>query len=140
MKHMARLLAIAVTMLPLLATAQMGEHSRLIAQVPFEFVAGNRIVPAGQCIVQSAGGGAAVLISQANAKVSLFSMVTPAGSQKGAGIDALVFHKYGNTYFLTELRVSGNRATYELPESKAEAELRAQNAPAQETILLASLK
>ncbi len=54
-----------------------------------------------------------------------------------AASNVLVFHKYGHRYFLTEVKVEGSRTTYRLPESKAEAELQAQNVNAPDEILLA---
>jgi hypothetical protein len=52
----------------------------------------------------------------------------------------LVFKRYGGQYFLSGIRIEGSNITYELPASKAERELRAANAPASQTTLLASLK
>ena len=53
---------------------------------------------------------------------------------------ALVFHKYGDRYFLSGMKIEGTRVMYRLPESKAEMELRAQNAPMSEQTLLAYLQ
>ena len=52
----------------------------------------------------------------------------------------MVFERYGNQYFLSEIRIAGSNLTYKLPQSRAEAELRAQNAPASPVTLLAALK
>jgi hypothetical protein len=52
----------------------------------------------------------------------------------------LVFTHYANQYFLSEIRIEGSNQTYKLATSRAEAELRAQNAPASQQTLLASLK
>jgi hypothetical protein len=41
-------------MLPLLATAQLNSTQKIVAQVPFEFAVGSKIVPSGEWIVQSA--------------------------------------------------------------------------------------
>jgi hypothetical protein len=54
--------------------------------------------------------------------------------------NAMVFHKYGDRYFLTAIKLAGSRTVYQLPQSKAEAELRAQNIPASEEALLALLQ
>jgi hypothetical protein len=52
----------------------------------------------------------------------------------------MVFHKYGDRYFLTSIKLKGSTVVYRLRESKAEAELRAQNVPASQKILLARLR
>ncbi|HTS34973.1 MAG TPA: hypothetical protein VMH04_04830 [Candidatus Solibacter sp.] len=141
MKYAARMLAIAVTMLPLLATAQIGNGSKLVTQVPFEFVAGNKTIPAGECIVRDAGTSmATVLISNWDSKASTFAIASAGESQKGTAVNALVFNKYGDRYFLSGVKLAGTATTYHLPVSKAEAELRAQNVVSSEKILLATLQ
>jgi hypothetical protein len=61
-------------------------------------------------------------------------------TKKPAGSCALVFHRYNNRYFLSGIRIEGSKTVYRLPESKTEAELRAQNIPATDEIRVASLK
>ena len=140
MKHAKRLLAIVVTMMPLLASAQIGSNG-LVAKVPFQFRAGNTLVPAGQCVVQPAGTDPRTLvIHNSAAKVALFVMTRPGRTTKRSSGSALIFHKYGEKYFLAGIQVKGSEAAYQLPEGNAEAELRAQNIPASQEILLAQLQ
>ena len=140
MKNATRMLAIVVTMMPLLASAQLASNG-LVAKVPFQFRAGNTVVPVGQCIVQGAGSDPrALLIRNSDAKVTLFAMARTVSAAKGLSGNALIFHKYGERYFLSGIRVAGGPIEYQLPEGKAEAELRAQNLPASEQILLAQLR
>ena len=141
MKNAARILMIALTMLPLLATAQVGNESKLITHVPFEFMAGNKVIPAGECSVASAGvGSSQILIRNWSAKISQFSMVLSSDYQKGPATNALIFHRYGDRYFLSGMKLASTGQTYSLPAGKAEAELRARNVPASEEILLAAVK
>jgi hypothetical protein len=132
---------VTMALVPLLATAQMGSAQKLTAQVPFEFIAGNQRIPAGECVVQSASPfGAAVNIRGSNPKISLYSMLLNGDTQKGTPVNALVFHKYGDTYFLSGIKLAGSQTTYDLPQGKAEAELRAQNVPASEEVVMAALR
>lgn len=141
MKYAARMLAIAVTMLPLLAAAQIGNSTKMVTQVPFEFVAGNKTIPAGECVIRDAGTSmATLLISNWESKASTFAIATAAESQKGTAVNALVFNKYGDRYFLSGMKLASSGATYRLPVSKAERELRAQNVAPTEQILLATLQ
>jgi hypothetical protein len=141
MKYAKLMLAMTMTMVPMLATAQLKSSDKIVTQVPFEFVVANKVVPAGECIVQAATMDMkTVLIRDGDTKVSLFSTISPIEAEKAAGNYALVFHKYGDRTFLWGLKVEGTRTMYRLPETKAEAELRAQNTPFTETTLLASLK
>jgi hypothetical protein len=141
MKNAARILTVVMAMMPLLAMAQMGDGTKLTAKVPFEFMAGNKAVPAGECAVLQAGrGGTQVMIRNASAKISQLELITSTADQKGRGVNALVFHKYGDRYFLTGVELESTHAMYTLPATKLEKELRAQNGPATEEILLAALK
>ncbi len=141
MKYAKRIFALTLIVLPVLAAAQLSSTDRIVTQVPFDFMVGNKHVPAGECVVRSAFmGGNALVIHNATAKVSLFSSAIPAETKKAASVYALVFHKYGDQHFLAGLKLAGSKTTYRLPQSKAEAEILAQNVPATEEILLASLK
>jgi hypothetical protein len=140
----AKLMLVAMLMvLPSLAVAQLGSGSTIVAQVPFEFVVANKIVPAGKCVVQRATQDAplpTLMISNVGASVSLFASASRDETREAAGAYTLVFNKQGDRYFLRGIKLEGSRTTYRLPESKAEAELRARNVPASEEIVLASLK
>ena len=141
MKYAKRMLALALVSLPILAVAQMASSTRIVAQVPFSFVVGNERVPAGQYTVEPVGYGARTLaIRSFGAKVGLFTPAMPTLAKKASGSYALVFHKYGDTAYLTAIKLAGDRTIYQIPESRAEAELRAQNVTATEEILLASVK
>ena len=50
----ARAIALMVLALPIAAAAQLGSNQKIAANVPFDFVAWDKIVPAGNCIVQRA--------------------------------------------------------------------------------------
>jgi len=141
MKIAKLMAALAMTVVPMLASAQLRSSDKIVTEVPFEFVVGTKIVPAGECILKAATMDMkTVAIRTGDAKVSLFSTISPVEAGKAASNYALVFHKYGDRTFLWGLKVEGTRTMYRLPESKAEAELQAHNAPFTEKILLASLK
>jgi hypothetical protein len=124
-----------------MAAAQLHSGSSIVAQVPFEFVAANMVVPAGECVIQPTNmNGKNLMIRNAEAKVALFSPWSPAEGEQRASDYALVFNHYGDRYFLSGIRLEGSKIIYRLPESKAEAELRAQNISSTEETLVASLK
>lgn len=141
MKRANWIVVVTLVMLSGMAAAQLHSNSRIVAQVPFEFVAANMVVPAGECVVQPTNmNGKTLMIRNAEAKVALFSAWSPAEGQQRASNYALVFNHYGDRYFLSGIRLEGSKFTYRLPESKAEAELRARNVSATEETLAASLK
>jgi hypothetical protein len=141
MKYAAHVLALTLTLASLTAAAQLPSSQTLVAQVPFQFNVGNSGVPAGEWTIKRAGSGSlALIMSNQHAKASLVAMARPDEAKQAATRCALVFHKYGETYFLTGIKIEGTRDTYKLPESSRERELQIAGMPATEQILLASLK
>ena len=142
MKYAKRMLVVMLIALPIQAVAQMTSSTKIVGEVPFPFMVGNKHVPAGQYTVEPATNGGRVLaIRSISAKVGLFTPAMPTLAKKAAGSYALMFHTYGSdNAFLTGIKLAGDRTIYQIPESRAEAELRAQNVTATEEILLASVK
>src|ERR1700674_2429308 len=141
MKHANWLVVVALVVLSGMAAAQLNSSTRVVGQVPFELMVANKIVPAGECEVQAITmDGKTLVIRNAEAKVGLFSPSSQWESKQGASHYALVFKHYGDRYFLSGIRVQGSKITYRLPESKLDAELRAQTETAREATLRASLK
>ncbi len=141
MKHANWLVVLTLVVLSGMATAQLNSGSKIVAQVPFDFVVANKTVPAGEWVVRLAITDGSVLdISNAQTNAGVFSMSSRTETQKPASYYAMVFDRYGERYFLKAIKLRGSKITYRLPESKAEAELRAQNVPATVETLLASLE
>ena len=141
MKCAKRMLALALMSLPILAVAQMTSSTRIVGEVPFPFMVGNKHVPAGQYTVEPLTQGARILvIRNVDARIGLLTLAMPDEAKKAAGSCVLVFHKYGDQAFLTVIKLAGTGTIYQIPESQAEAELRAQNLTGTEEILLASAK
>ncbi len=141
MKSAKWMLPVTLMLLSGLMAAQSLTSSTVVAQVPFDFMVSNKIIPAGECVVRSAGmDGQVLAIRNFDARKSALAPSSHAEENQAADSTVLVFKHYGNQYFLSEIRLEGSNWTYKLPESRAEAELRAQNAPASQQTLLASLK
>ena len=101
MKYATRMLVLALTMLPLLASAQLNSSQRIVAQVPFEFAVGSKIVPAGEWVVQPATmDGRVLVIRNTEASAGVFSTSSLVESKKPSEKCTLIFHRYGNSYFL----------------------------------------
>jgi hypothetical protein len=141
MKQANWLVVVTLVVLSGMAAAQRIGSTKVVAQVPFEFMVANKIVPAGECVVQAANDdGRILVIRNTEAKVALMSTSSQAEGKQDASDYALVFQHYGDRYFLSGIKLQGSNITYLLPESKVEAELRAQNVSATEETLRASLK
>ena len=108
------------------------------AQVPFNFVANGKTMPAGECRIQiKVNGRTALSISSGN--LHAFALPIANGSSKGSEATAIVFHQYGDRYFLAGIKQAG-RIGYELPASKLETELPAGSVPEKVFTLLASVE
>jgi hypothetical protein len=141
MKQASWILAVALMALSGAAVAQTLGNSRIVAQVPFEFVVANKIMPAGEWSVQSAGTSSATLmLRNHDQKMGVFANSNFDETKHPATSYALVFKRYADQYFLSSIRLEGTNVTYRLLESKAEAEIRARNVTGTEKILRASLQ
>ena len=141
MKYAKKMLVLMLIALPILAVAQMASTTKIVGDVPFPFMVGDKHVPAGVWTVERGGMNARTLvIRNFDAKLGLFIPATPDTAKKASDRYALVFHKYGDKAFLAGIKLAGDRTVYKIPESRQETELRAQNVSATEEILLASVK
>lgn len=124
-----------------IATAHRIGSTRIVTDVPFDFVVANKTVPAGVCFVEAATlDGSSVMIRNAVAKVSLISAISTAEGKLGADHYALVFTRYGDRYFLSGIKLKGSKISYRVPRSRAEVELIAQKTFATEETLVANRK
>jgi hypothetical protein len=141
MKHANWLVVVTLVVLSGMAAAQFHSNTRIVSQVPFEFVVANKVVPAGQYYVEAATiDSNTLLIRNPGSSVSLFSTSSQTEGKHSASRYALVFNKYGDRYFLAGVELAGSKIAYRVTKSKVEAELEAQNVSATKEIVLASLK
>ena len=141
MKHKKWFTVVMLLFAPLIAAAQLAQSGRVVTQVPFKFTVGNVAIPAGECSVQLADQKGWVLtVSNREAKIAIFAPSAPTQENKARERSALVFHKYGDRYFLAGVRIGNSRAVYEVRQSKLEKELLAQNLRPTEEVLLAGAR
>jgi hypothetical protein len=134
----ATVIVLVVLTLSMVGTAQLASDQKLVSNVPFDFIAWNKTIPAGECIVQRATANAPVVTIR-NQAAAMLTMVVPDGKTKATGKYSLVFHKYGTRHFLSQIRTADG-SVYKVTESKLEREMLAQSVVPQEEILLASAK
>jgi hypothetical protein len=141
MKHTKWITVLILLFVPLIAAAQLAPTERIVMQVPFKFTVGDVAIPGGEIIVQTADEkGSLLLVRNRDARVAVFTL--PANTRVGqaAPVTAMVFHKYGDRYFLAGLKVADSIAVYEFHQSKLEKEFQAQNLHPTEKVLLASTR
>jgi hypothetical protein len=129
--NLLRLSIVAV----LAAAAAFAQSSTLHANVPFDFIVGTQVLPAGQYTVDSGSLHSTVIIRSNDCMRAAMAVLgsglrSTATSNRGK----LVFHRYGDTYYLTEIWQPGNEG-HQLPETSRERELAAKlGAPPRATI------
>ena len=105
-----------------LAAPVSAQTLALRASVPFDFVVGGRIVPAGDYVVSTSGDlGVLQVWNEAKGIVPIVALTNAVYGQRD-GEAFLTFHRYGGDYFLAAIwdgAVSGGRS---IPMSRTERE------------------
>ena len=123
----------------LLATASYAQETHVRGSVPFNFIVGNQVLPAGDYTVQSANSaGTALAIRNDDEGKAIMALSMSCRQLKPSDKTKLVFHRVGNRYFLSEIWVEGENAGRRLPPSAAETET-ALNQKVETVIVAASL-
>jgi len=113
-------LALAATVLS--AKAQLTSHG-VIADIPFDFIVGDQTLPSGKYSVRAAtGDGLGLTISNFNRKASAIRLTDPVTEKSENRNARLVFHRYGEQYFLAEIW-SGDKQGNQFRECKRERSL-----------------
>ena len=122
----------------LAATQTVRAQEPVLVNIPFAFTAGQMTLPAGEYRVQDLRVGSSVLVIQrtdASASMLVTSMATSANGPQDK--TKLIFHRYGNKYFLAQVWRAGETLGRELPKSATEKEqaIARNEAPDQVTIV-----
>ena len=125
-KGMTMIAVMAVVTLVLAAGSANAQSSRRVtANVPFEFIVGNKTFEAGDYEVNAATLGAeAMVIRNEDSRRAITRLTNPIVTMSPKSSARLVFHKYGDTYFLAEVWSGGDYNGRQLLESKRERSLR----------------
>ena len=123
----ALLLTLALTT-AVVANAQ-STANKIVASVPFEFSVGYKALPAGEYTVRSiASANNGLLIQSSDGKTSALRLSEATRRIKDRPRAHLVFHKYGERYFLAEvwngIDNTGRQLLRSREESAIEDELR----------------
>ena len=120
-KQVLRIVVGAVALLAALAAVAQNSSGKVLVNVPFEFVVGSQHMPPGRYMVTSAANG---FLQIHDTEVADNQMFLPVNSiYSNSPKDAkLVFHRYGDTYFLAEVW-NGGAIGREVLKSKAEKEI-----------------
>jgi hypothetical protein len=112
----------------LMASIGVSAQSRQQATIPFDFTVGQRLLPAGTYVIRPLGRGViAVRGWKGNELVSATTLITSA-NEVSKNPDTLVFHRYGDQYFLSEIRGDLGETVGKVATSKLEQRVQLQRA------------
>ena len=100
----------------------------LRANIPFDFKVGDKTMPAGKYTVNRVQQDDMVIkVSSWEGKANTFRSTVPVTVAKTRNRAALVFHRYGDQYYLSQVWPAGGSIGRELPVSRSERDLKNQS-------------
>jgi hypothetical protein len=95
----------------------------LRGKIPFDFQAGNKVMPAGTYRVQHSAPGLLMLREEGGAQAAVALLTQPTSRKAVSEKGSLEFTRYGEFYFLSQVWVPGTRDGRALPKSVREKEV-----------------
>jgi frataxin-like iron-binding protein CyaY len=138
----------AVTMLMVIITlafasalASSAQTRSLVVNIPFEFSVGNKTLPAGEYIVNYASQASreGLTIQKNDGSANAISMTMNVTSREPQKQARLVFNKYGDRHFLSQIWMASRTSGRELNKSRSERALETELAKSDvkaETVIL----
>jgi hypothetical protein len=121
-----KLFAIGAALLLFVVAASVcyAQQTALAVTIPFAFQAGNQTMPAGEYRVESLLTGTARVqcLRQVNGAAVMIVSTTPVEARNGYSNPELVFNRYGQTYFLSQIWTGGSQG-HQLFKSDREKEI-----------------
>ncbi|MBZ5721092.1 MAG: hypothetical protein LAO03_11990 [Acidobacteriia bacterium] len=126
--------------LVLVAASAFAQTIRVKADIPFNFIVDKQTLPAGEYTVKSMDmAGSSLSIRNKDEKPLSLVLSLPCEKLAASQNTKLVFHRYGDQYFLAQIWVAGSAAGHQLLESRQEIEL-ARDSAAKDVTVTASLR
>jgi uncharacterized protein involved in type VI secretion and phage assembly len=105
-----------------IVSANAQSSNRVVAEIPFQFTVGDRAMPSGKYAVKATSTqGNALMIQSADAKRSAIRLTNSIESTRNKERARLVFHRYGERYFLAEVWTGASSTGQQLLKSRREA-------------------
>ena len=124
----------------LVVSGAQAQEAHVKANIPFDFVVRNRVLPAGEYMVSSQGStNQLIVIRSSDRKTAILSLTSSCSSSKPSEASKLVFHHLAGRYFLSEVWAEGNGEGRQLQKSRIEVQLAKNSNERDEIALAASL-
>ena len=111
--------------LSIIVAAQVAQAEQpMLVNIPFEFVAGNVTLPAGEYRVQTLDRNSTILLIHCSGRGASAMVITNAAQGKELNSESkLVFNQYGHRYFLSQVWTAGSIRGRQLLKSPGEKEI-----------------
>ena len=106
----------------LMVPATQAQSIMLKADIPFDFLVGDKRLPSGQYHVKSLNP-VLTQIQSKDARSTAIVLTTGMQAAKISDTGKLVFNRYGDQYFLSKIWVPSSDAGRQLPKSRFEREV-----------------
>jgi hypothetical protein len=114
----------------LMAGSAIAQNRPVRANVPFDFTVEGKTVPAGTYTIGKLGRTPEMLLLWSNDGLNMIVGSNAAENRNGANKTKLVFNRYKDQYFLSEIWVEGATNGRHIPKTGREKELAKQTASA----------
>jgi hypothetical protein len=130
-------LGILTTMtVALLISVPLSAQTIAKVNVPFNFTVGHTPMSAGTYEISSPGHGA-IVIRDTKAAASVMSIVNTEPSRNNDSGTKLLFNRYGDKYFLSQVSRGFGGGVMQLPTSKLEKEVRIASSSVSQRVVVA---
>ena len=121
-KHAYQLLTAFTLVAWLMVPATQAQSIMLKANIPFDFVVGEKRLPSGQYHVKSLNP-VLTQIQGNDAHSTAIVLTTGMQAAKISDVGKLIFNRYGDQYFLSKIWVPSSDMGRQLPKSRFEREV-----------------
>jgi hypothetical protein len=141
-KFIKRLRMLSLVSMFTLCAAVASANAQLIypvrAKIPFDFSVGAKKLPAGEYTFSRLSGfsdNKTMLVTSVDSSIRMFQSTFGAHVLTPKNDSTLVFHRYGDQYFLKQIWSSGEQDGTQVPESRSERTIRRQLAQTEQSNL-----
>jgi hypothetical protein len=117
------MLVVALALATAVASANAQSANRIAADIPFDFSVGYKIMPAGGYTVKPVSASNALMIQTADGTMAAVRLSDETERAKNIPHARLVFHRYGERYFLAEVWNGFDKTGRQLLKSQEESSL-----------------
>ena len=117
------MLVVALALATAVASANAQSANRIAADIPFDFSVGYKIMPAGGYTVKPVSASNALMIQTADGTMAAVRLSDETERVKNIPQARLVFHRYGERYFLAEVWNGFDKTGRQLLKSQEESSL-----------------